>query len=455
MRNIINSLKGRYHTHSEAIIISCFFNPTYSQYRLDAFNKFIKTISHMDYRIIECVIGDTRPQLEETDKISRIYTKNLLWHKETLLNKIIRGLPSKYKYVFWVDADVVFSNKKWLVQGVEAMKKGARVIQPFEYCYHLEKNENENNIQIENLKIFAGDDKLRHPNIWRSFCSNIVEDPIHSNSLNYDVHGHVGFAWGAKREILDECPLYEKALIGGADHIIAHAAAGQIPHHCISKSFIEDLDAVNEWSRKFYRIVRGKIGYVKGDLFHIWHGDIKDRQYLKRIQDFTAPSKTITKKDKNGMFINEDIESDDYMKRYYNTREVTKTPLKVKSSTKSPANPKTTIIKHNPTKQKITPKKTYHPTSSPAIHNHTTVTNTDDGFSTSMLLGYASNSPLVGMLGGNPAGAILGAAMNTSEHDNHKHSTSVEHCDIPSHNHVHESIHCTTDHHADTSSNFS
>jgi hypothetical protein len=39
-------------------------------------------------------------------------------------------------------------------------------------------------------------------------------------------------------------PLYDRALIGGADHIIAHAAAGQIPHSCITKSFTDNLDEV-------------------------------------------------------------------------------------------------------------------------------------------------------------------------------------------------------------------
>lgn len=49
------------------------------------------------------------------------------------------------------------------------------------------------------------------------------------------------------------------------------------------ESFTEDIEAINNWSRKFYSIVGGSIGYTKGDLFHMWHGDLKDRKYLKRI----------------------------------------------------------------------------------------------------------------------------------------------------------------------------
>lgn len=134
---------------------------------------------------------------------------------------------------------------------------------------------------------------------------------------------------------------------GGADHIIAHAAAGHIPHGCITKSFTETIDEVNEWSNKFYALAQGKIGYVPGDLYHLWHGDIKDRQYLKRIKEFTDASKTITMRDENGLHINQPViqppappmhpvrkhgkepvkvtprYSNAYMRRYYRQRETT------------------------------------------------------------------------------------------------------------------------------------
>jgi hypothetical protein len=139
---------------------------------------------------------------------------------------------------------------------------------------------------------------------------------------NYNIHGHVGFAWGARREILQKMPLYDRALIGGADHIIAHAAAGQIPHSCITKSFTDNLDEVLNWSKRFYKLIQGRIGFVQGDLYHIWHGDIDKRQYLKRIQDFTTKTKQIIHKDENGLYVTH-AGDDEYMKKYFKHREVT------------------------------------------------------------------------------------------------------------------------------------
>ncbi len=444
---------GRYHGHSEAVIVSCFFNPSNSPYRLKAFNIFLKSIAHLEYRIVECVIGDAKPQLEKSDKITQINSSSLLWHKESLLNHVIKTLHPKFKYVFWVDADVIFTNKSWITDGVKAMKNGAKIIQPFEYCVHLEQDEIKPSFCLELYRDTVFNKQRRHPSVWKSFCSNIKDEPFFGNSEDYDVHGHVGFAWAAKREVLDECPLYEKALIGGADHIIAHAAAGQIGHTCISRAFVEDMDAINEWSKKFYRLVRGRIDYVKGDLYHIWHGDVKDRQYLKRIREFTAPSKSISKKDSNGLFVNTNKQADDYIKKYFETREV-KTTSKVRpTSTKKTTQPSTSRPK---IKSNSTNGSSYRPTYTSTDHRRH---DTDDGFANSMAIGYMTNSAPLGMLGGNPMGAIVGEMLNNSEnengHSNHNHN--VEHCDTPSHNHHHDGSNCTTDHHSseDTSGNFS
>jgi hypothetical protein len=351
---------SKYHTHPEAVIVSCFFNPQQSPYRIENFNRFYKSIKHLNHLIIECVIGDRDPQLAENEYIKRVYTKNLLWHKETLVNLAISQLPQQFKYVFWLDADIIFTNLNWLVDGVEALRSH-NIIQPFEYCVHLDRDE---------LKPLFNMDELRSNNlpnrsnnrVWRSFCANFVSTSLWQDE-NYNNHGHVGFAWGARREVLEAVPLYDRALIGGADHIIAHAAAGQIPHPCIAKSFTDNLEEVIDWSNQFYQVTKGNIGYVKGDLYHLWHGDINKRQYLQRIQDFTSVSKQITRRDRNGLFTT-DGDDDIYISDYFDRREVSD----------------------------------------------------DDDFLNSVVIGDATDSTILGTaVGGNILGAILGEDLNDSD----------------------------------------
>lgn len=328
--NLVDKLKNtflyenKYKTDSEAVIIACYFNPQNNEHRKKAFDVFYNSIKHLNHRIVEGVIGDAEPQLPLTSSITRIYTKDLLWHKEGLLNAIIKDLPQKFKYVFWLDTDVLFTNKDWLVQGVEELKHN-NIIQPFEYCVHLNEGELKPSFDVNYEKAFASDPANRHKSIWRSFCANFKTNDL-SSDTNYDKHGHVGFAWGAKRSVLDTMSLYDRALIGGSDHIIAHAAAGQIGHSCLQKSFTEDIDAINDWSEDFEKVINGKISYVVGELHHIWHGDIVKRQYLKRIQEFTPKAKQITKKDANGLYVADELNGDTYMKEYFDHREDTSKP---------------------------------------------------------------------------------------------------------------------------------
>jgi len=398
--------ENKYKTHSEAVIIACYFNPTGNPYRLIAFNTWYNSIKHLNHRIVECVIGACLPELPENENISRVYTKDLLWHKETLLNNLVKTLPSKFKYIFWLDTDLIFTNLNWLTDGVKQLQK-ANIIQPFEYCVHLEKDAISPDFDVETEKKYVSDTTRRHPRIWRSFCANFVTTN-YTYDCNYDKHGHVGFAWGAKRSILDSVPLYDRALIGGADHIIAHAAAGQIGHSCITKSFTEDIEAVNFWSEEFNWVVDEKIGYVKGEVYHIWHGDLDKRQYLKRIQDFTPKSKEITKKDKNGLYVAEDDNT--YVEKYFEHRENTgcthNYPKVDLSYTKlyPEAQRKINIV---PERADIIAKRKEIREQYP---------HENDNFIESMLLGYLSNDGFIGgVVGGNILGGMLGDALNNSE----------------------------------------
>lgn len=324
LKNFIKYPSTKYAYHRDAVVIACYFNPQKSIYRKKNFDIWYDTIKHLNHRIIECVIGDSQPELSENQNISRIYTSNLLWHKETLLNEIIDNLPNDYEYVFWLDTDVIFSNKNWLVDGVTALRY-ATLIQPFEYCVHLDRDQVVPAFDIDNAisDYMSGH---RHPMLWRSFCANCDNNPIDAQSDDYNTHGHVGFAWGARREIFNQIDLYDRALIGGADHIIAHAGVGQIGCQCISKSFTDQLDDVNKWSREFYEVIQGNVSYVSGNLYHLWHGDIQRRQYLKRVQEFTPMSKDISDRDQSGLYVTNDPSVIDYMTDYFMFREVTDVP---------------------------------------------------------------------------------------------------------------------------------
>lgn len=326
LRDVATNLvfnRGRYRTQHQAVILACFYNPQRSPYRLLAFQHWYASIRHLPHRIIECTIGtDTEPQrqrqLPASPWMTHVHTQGLLWHKETLLNRLIAALPDTYRYVFWLDTDVLFTNQHWLPEAVEVLQD-ATILQPFGYCIHLARHDLTPVFDVEDARRHCSFQARRHPAMWRSFAANAATTGL-SGSPHYDVHGHVGFAWGARREVLEAVPLYDKALMGGADHLMAHAAAGHIPHPCIAQAFPDVTQEVEAWSRTFYAATQGKVGYVPGDLYHLWHGDVAKRQYLARIKQFAPYQRTLTERDAEGFWDVPDAE--DMVEDYFATREV-------------------------------------------------------------------------------------------------------------------------------------
>jgi hypothetical protein len=321
----------RYAGHEEAVIVACYFNPTKSPARRRTFDRFYQSIKHLNHRVVECVIGEEGiAELPENENISRIYTRDVLWHKESLINRAILQLPEQFRYVFWIDADVLFTNRNWLIEAVSRLASDVVIVQPFEFAVHLEENEAEQpSFDLDNFKAILRDanalrngKQQRHKRVWRSIAANWETCRDLADSTVYDEHGHVGFAWGARRELLETVPLYDRALVGGADHIIAHAAAGQIPSHCIDKSFTADLEEVYEWSRRFANETRGQLAFITGDVYHLWHGDLKKRDYLNRIREFTPIAREVRQRDDSGLYTTDDGRITGYVENYLHNREV-------------------------------------------------------------------------------------------------------------------------------------
>lgn len=322
-----NKIRGRYQGHNEAVIISCYFNPDRNSARLKAFKEWYETIKHLNHRIIEAITPGRESELPRSPYITRVVSASNLWHKEQLLNRVVAELPLSFKYVLWVDADVLFTNKNWVVDAVREMRHGSRLVQLFEYAYHLDRNQ----VAPDPAFAYQRDGVLSYPNRrwWKSYGSNFdarTLSPRDSRwryrSQEFDERGHCGFAWGAPLWLLKQVPLFERAFIGSGDAVIAYSGTGQLEDlQVVRDMFPTQLQEVYNWGRRFYACVNGKVGYVNGDLHHIWHGDIAKRQYYSRHRAFAPAAPGITQRDAAGLFIATDPKTKAFVDRYRQQRE--------------------------------------------------------------------------------------------------------------------------------------
>jgi hypothetical protein len=247
--------------------ITCFYNPSNYKTKLANYERFrAKLVSQLRLLTIECAFGDSNFVLGNADCL-RVRAEHVLWQKERLLNIAARHVPSRYKKIIWLDCDLIFENEKW-PQLTSSLLDGAAIVQPFSQILRLPR---------------GADFDVGHNERWASFAA------VYETNPNLMVlgrkHGHTGFAWAAQRELFDRVGLYDACVCGNGDHIMAHAFCGDWDSSCLLRYFggtPAHLKHFQGWCERIYPVVRAQVKAVPGTVLHLWHGEVKDRNYLAR-----------------------------------------------------------------------------------------------------------------------------------------------------------------------------
>src|SRR6185312_15440002 len=91
-----------------------------------------------DLYTVEMAFGD-RPHevtVRTNPKHLQLFSSTELWHKENMINLGVARLPSDWKYVAWIDADVSFTRHDWVKETLHQLQH-YDVVQMFEDAYDL------------------------------------------------------------------------------------------------------------------------------------------------------------------------------------------------------------------------------------------------------------------------------------------------------------------------------
>jgi hypothetical protein len=228
--------------------------------------------SGFDWLTLECAFGAATFVLAPSPDVVAVRARDVMWQKERLLNLALARLPARCTKVAWVDGDVLFENPDWAVL-TAALLERSPVVQPFKWVVRLPRG-------------FTLDCGLGAR--WRSFGAVWAARPERLRQGRFDAHGHTGFAWAARRDLLERHGLYDACIAGSGDHLMAHAMAGDWTSRCVDR-IIGGNPAhrayFRRWAEPFARDVAGDVGYVPGTLLHLWHGAVADRRYVDRNQE--------------------------------------------------------------------------------------------------------------------------------------------------------------------------
>lgn len=249
-------------------VVTAISNPVRWKSRIRLYKEFEKHMlaSGVQLTVVECAYGDIPHALQTDPAVNhvQVHAKTQVWLKENLLNLGIARLPRDWKYVAWIDADVIFRKPGWAAETVYALQH-YDFIQPWEHCYDLGPND-------EHLMTHC------------SFGRQWIKHPITCQKLGKGyTFAHPGYAWAATRGALEKVGgLLEIAALGAADHHMALALIGKAHLSIPGGLHPHYIEAVMEWERRALSHINQNIGFIPGTIEHLWHGAKEARKYISR-----------------------------------------------------------------------------------------------------------------------------------------------------------------------------
>jgi hypothetical protein len=121
-------------------VITAIQNPARTRVRYELYRAFEKHMADSGAILYTVELALRDRHFEVTDPVNpchlQLRSPHQMWHKENLLNILMRRLPEDWEYVAWIDADIVFQRPDWAVETVHLLQH-YKIIQLFSHAIDL------------------------------------------------------------------------------------------------------------------------------------------------------------------------------------------------------------------------------------------------------------------------------------------------------------------------------
>lgn len=247
-------------TEDSVAVIACYFNPVGW---LSLRHNYQRFVAHMRERKVNLFCaevafpGQSFPSKSAFIQISAT-DQNVLWQKERLFNLIVEKLPAQFDKIAFVDADILFFDPTWMKRSRETLREKVAV-QPFSRVYKLD---NQGRVEAAFKSVGAGG-----------------EDYVLEEHRPGRLWSSPGVAWVVHRTVF---PLYDRAIDGAGDSLMIHAWTGQKTSTAYASRGFHERAFFDVWADGAFKKVRGRIGDISGECFHLYHGKASNRGYNER-----------------------------------------------------------------------------------------------------------------------------------------------------------------------------
>lgn len=261
---------------NKIIVITTFFNSQKSLLLRKNYDFFYKRLVEqgVDVLTMELAVGEDSFVLNNKNAtyLVQVRSNSCLWQKERLFNLALKYVDKKYDAIVFMDADCYFKSRDWIKKTLSMLSK-YHFVQTYSKrarlkrgCYSL--NTLNNNKGIADGKWF------------HSFARGLESYGLRALGV-FSLHGEVGSALAARRDSIQKIGFYDKNIVGSGDTMMLHAlfdGKSKSFHYCSRQLKIN----FNEWQKSIPDNFKQSLGYVDQTIYHLWHGQNKNRQYWDR-----------------------------------------------------------------------------------------------------------------------------------------------------------------------------
>jgi hypothetical protein len=258
--------------------ITSYFNPQHYERRLLNYRLFRERMTAPLITVELALNGEFELRPDDADVMVQLPGRDVLWHKERLLNIALNAVPPDCRKIAWLDCDVVFQEPDWARLTSDMLDRVA-LVQPFRNVCELGRE-----VPL---------DEPDHPDNDRrglSLFYGLAVGAATADMLDQNMRlqgWNAGLAWAASREVLPEHGFYDACIMGSGSRVMVCAALGRFDY---ARNYLQMsprwMEHYMAWARPHFESVRGSIGFLEGTLLHLWHGDLTDRRYMDRHRDF-------------------------------------------------------------------------------------------------------------------------------------------------------------------------
>jgi hypothetical protein len=262
----------------DMFVVTVISNPVRYRRRPELFYRFEEMCNHakVNLVVVELAFGDRPHMVTKSENVLHLQlrTHEEFWHKENLINLGIahgRRVIPHAKYVAWVDADCrpARTPRDWFEETWHELQH-YKFVQMWEWFQPL----------TQDFQNIGG--------VNPSFISNYVKHgspyPKNRKKDGYPFSwGSPGLAWAAEISAIDSIGgIPYAAILGAGDWYLAHMLVSDLDIPTMHKYSNGYRNYWKHIQKLCNRHIRRDVGYVRGLVYHDWHGHTIDRGYDTR-----------------------------------------------------------------------------------------------------------------------------------------------------------------------------